>query len=308
MSSQRCDSRRYTGSVRGRLAIRVSLCCYFAAGGSLCAAAVADAQAPVAPVTASFTFSPDPAMVGENVTFTSTSTATGDQNAIAQESWDLNADGVFADATGPQIVTQFASAGQHRVTLRVTDTVGDTSDATQVVIIADPPPATTAPPVATTPPATVQVVPAPVAPVVVTPKPFLGGLLSPYPVVRIVGRASGRDTTLSLLAVTAPPSATLTMSCRGGGCPFRHRQAQRFSGAKRGSGPAGTRTIRIRTFAAEPLDRGARISIYVTDPLRWGKYTSATMRSGEAPRRVDRCTSVGKQTVIRCPEQPPKAG
>jgi hypothetical protein len=62
----------------------------------------------------SFTFSPSAPLTLDTVTFTSTST--GD---ITSETWDLDNDGSFDDATGATASRSFASAGIYLVRLRV---------------------------------------------------------------------------------------------------------------------------------------------------------------------------------------------
>ena len=274
--------------------------CLLATGLGLPAAATAQAPVPAGTVAASFTFTPDAPLAAADVTFTSTSTFTGDQNSIVSEAWDLDNDGVFGDQTGNTAVTQFAAAGTYPVALRVTDAGGRTSDATQVVTVADPPPAPES-----IAPAPVEVpAPAGIGPPLVAAAPVRarGALLTPFPVVRIVGRASGTGTLLQLMTITAPQTATATVRCRGGGCPFA-RRTQRLRDAKRGSGPAGTRTLRIHTFDGEPLGHVAQIQVFVTDPLHKGKYARFTMRRSRAPQRVDSCTAVGRAVVISCPSR-----
>jgi subtilisin family serine protease len=81
---------------------------------------VGDRQAP----EARFTFSPKNPKVGEATTFDASSstddTTPTDQLTFA---WDFNSDGV-TDASGMRATHTFATAGDHRVTLRVTDQVG----------------------------------------------------------------------------------------------------------------------------------------------------------------------------------------
>ena len=71
-------------------------------------------------VTPGFTWSPHDPIVGQQVTFISTSTATGN-NSIQQELWDLNGDGQFGDQSGRSVVTTFSTPGPHVVRLRVVD-------------------------------------------------------------------------------------------------------------------------------------------------------------------------------------------
>jgi hypothetical protein len=227
------------------------------------------------PPTAAFSFAPLAPVAGQPVTFTSQST---DPEGPIAETWDLDGDGTFADAAGPVATASFA-AGPHVVTLRVVDADGvDSVTAVEVDVAA---------------PVGRPIVPAAVG-------GTRGGVLTPFPIVRLVGEASGTGTVLKLMTITAPQTATAIVRCRGGGCPFT-RRSQRLTEAKRGSGPAGTRTLRILTFAGQSLSPGAKIQVFVTDPLQMGKYTRFTMRRSRAPQRVDHCTAVGRTIVTNCP-------
>ncbi len=73
-------------------------------------------RAPAARITASKAV----AVAGESLTFTSAST---DDNGIASLEWDMDGDGTF-ERTGPQQATSFGTTGPHKVSLRVTDTLG----------------------------------------------------------------------------------------------------------------------------------------------------------------------------------------
>jgi hypothetical protein len=229
------------------------------------APATAQAPSPDTPPTAAFSFAPATPVAGETVTFTSQST---DPEGPVAEVWDLDGDGVFADATGP-VATSAFTAGRHLVQLRVVDAAQTESITSLAVDIA----------------ATGRI---------------RGSLLTPFPIVRIVGTASGSSTLLKLMTITAPQTATATVRCRGRGCPFA-RRTQQMTSAKRGSGPRGTRTLRIHTFDGEPLGHLAQIQVFVTDALQRGKYTRFTMRRGKAPVRADSCTGVARAVVIRCP-------
>jgi hypothetical protein len=65
---------------------------------------------------ASFTFSPQFPLTGEDVTFTSESTG-----VVEPQRWDLDGDRVCDDATGPTAHRSFATAGTYLVTLCVSD-------------------------------------------------------------------------------------------------------------------------------------------------------------------------------------------
>ena len=88
-------------------------------------AAVAPSPAFAAPpnVSLGFTWSPHDPVAGQQVTFVSTSTASGN-NHIQAEQWDLNDDGQFGDQSGRSVVTAFSTPGSHVVRLRVVDKHG----------------------------------------------------------------------------------------------------------------------------------------------------------------------------------------
>ena len=74
------------------------------------------------PPSASFLAFPGAPLAGDPVTLVSTSS--DPDGPIASQLWDLNGDGIFADASGPTATTSFRTAGPHTVSLRVTDARG----------------------------------------------------------------------------------------------------------------------------------------------------------------------------------------
>jgi PKD repeat protein len=70
--------------------------------------------------TVGFTFDPAQPIAGRAVTFTSTSTVSGN-NEIRREEWDLDGDGVFGDRVGREVTWLYPSAGTRTVGLRVVD-------------------------------------------------------------------------------------------------------------------------------------------------------------------------------------------
>ncbi len=85
--------------------------------------------------------------VGETATF-SGSTSTDDKG-IAKYEWDLNGDNTI-DVSGVTASTAYAAAGSYKVTLRVTDTIGQTGSASVTIAVSAPapPPVTDALPIA----------------------------------------------------------------------------------------------------------------------------------------------------------------
>jgi PKD repeat protein len=91
-------------------------------------------NAPNAPPTARFTWTPRFPVAGASVSFTSTSTDS--DGTIARYSWDLNGDGIFGDATTP---TATAAATGQTVALQVTDDLGATSTFSRTIALDKPP-------------------------------------------------------------------------------------------------------------------------------------------------------------------------
>lgn len=111
-------------------------------------------------------------------------------------------------------------------------------------------------------------------------------LLAPFPVVRIIGTATGSGASIKRFSIRAPRSAQVRVRCAGGGCPrrtLRRRGSGRVSGVQR----------RLRV--------GAVVEVFVTQRGRVGKYTRFTIRKGMAPRRLDSCALHGARRPTRCP-------
>lgn len=90
------------------------------------------------PPSASFN-APSVAVVGDTVTVASTSKDV--DGTIRSLTWDLNGDGRFGDATTPVATHRYTAPGVVQVSLRVTDDLGATSTATQMLtVVADMPP------------------------------------------------------------------------------------------------------------------------------------------------------------------------
>ena len=121
-------------------------------------------------------------------------------------------------------------------------------------------------------------------------------LLTPFPLVRLVGLVYRRSVKVSLLSVRAPVGARISISCRGRTCPLR-RSAQLVA-AK------GRRTVQTVTFGRlrnKRLGAGTVLEVRVTKAGRIGKYVRFAFRSGKAPKRSDRCLAPGRSTPSSCP-------
>ena len=226
---------------------------------------------------ASFTFSPQTPVADQLVTFTSTSMASAGQS-ISTQNWDLDSDGQYDDGSGKTVTRRFDSPGVYRVALRVVQANGNPAVAEGTVrvgaIAASPP--TTSPTLPTTP---------------TTPsKPTKGrpSLLTPFPVVRLVGAAYATRTIVSVLSVQAPRGALVRVRCQGTGCPKVVRRKK-----SKGKG------VRFRTFE-RGIRAGAKLEIFVVAKKRIGKYTSFKMLRAKAPLRTDLCLIPGKRKPVSC--------
>ena len=220
---------------------------------------------------ASFDLSPANPSVSETVTFTSSSS---DQDgSITSESWDLNGDGAFGDATGPVATAAYDTPGSRRVSLRVTDDLGSTSTWSLDFNVA----------AGVRQPATGAGGSAPA--------PAAGpSWMSPFPTVRIAGRAVRGGARLSLMAVRAVPGASVEVRCAGRACPARVRRAR------------VARAGRVRVHAFERFLRaGTVLSVRVTKKGHVGKYTRFRIRSRKAPTRWDGCLMPGRSRPVECP-------
>src|SRR5207245_7669672 len=72
-------------------------------------------------------------------------------------------------------------------------------------------------------------------------------LMTPFPVVRITGKIGRRGARIKRLTVNAPYGATVTVRCRGRGCPFHlaSRTVAPASHHAKGA-PPGSAVVRIR--------------------------------------------------------------
>jgi PKD repeat protein len=225
--------------------------------------------------TASFSASPNPAAVGQTVSFDASASRDPD-GPIAGYQWDLDGNGSYETDTGrtPTVSASYSSAGTVPVKLRVTDEDGATDAQTVNLTVTSPPGSTstgTAPFV-----------------VVVEPPPSGPELLSPFPVVRIVGHVTRTGTRVRLLAVRGPRGVKVTVRCAGRGCSFRRKSRLASAG-------------RVRFAFKRTLRPGARIAVLVTKRDRIGKYTLFRVRRGRGPARRDQCLWPAERRPRACP-------
>jgi hypothetical protein len=222
--------------------------------------ACAPALAANARPDAGFGFFPLDPVSGQTVRFVSY--ACDPDGKLAGQAWDLDDDGDFDDALGPDAARSF-SAGPHRVRLLVNDRQGVVAIRARLVDVE------------------------PDSPDDVLPQPFEPPLLSPFPVVRLSGSVIGGQTRIRVLSVRAPVCSQATILCDGRGCPWRR--------ATKWTGRGPTRFPAIRRLAA-----GAKIEVLVTKRDWIGKYTRFRMRAERAPKRRDRCLPFGARRGIPC--------
>jgi hypothetical protein len=144
-----------------------------------------------------------------------------------------------------------------------------------------PPPTHPSPPAHPSPPSPSQPV--------VAPAP-LPSVLSPFPIVRLVGSVTRGGTRIHLLEVRAPKGAHALVRCRGRRCPVKRAEK------------VIART-RVRFAAFERLmPAKVVIEVLVRKGDRIGKYTRFELRRNRRPRRADGCVWPGTTRMAPCPE------
>ena len=257
-------------------------------------------------------FTSPPAIEGDAVvgaTLKAVATWTGEPAPTVKYAWRRcpatgGACVAITEATLAQYVVTAADVG-FRLGVRIQlknrlDTIAMSSVTTEVVVgalppLPPPPPPPPPPPIDPTPlpdptPAPAAPVPGtsftePVAPVVVTAR--TARLLRPFPVVRIKGYFRPGGVRVTLLSVSGPRSAQVTVRCVGRGCPVRK--------LSRIGAPARLRTFE-RFFPA-----GIVLQVRVTSSGRIGKYASFIIRARSAPLRTDLCLMPGQAQPKACP-------
>jgi PKD repeat protein len=221
---------------------------------------------PNQPPMAAFVALPGSPLVGEEVTFVSYS---DDRDGhISEQAWDLNADGNFDDATGPLVTHRFSAPGGSTVTLRVTDDKGAVSTLSLTVLVREQPPSLLQP--------------------LIGPAP-LPSMLSPFPIVRLVGNVTEAGTRIRLLAVRAPQGARALVRCRGRGCPV-----------KRAEKVVGSQPVRFGALK-RLMPAGVVLEVLVHRGDTIGKVTRFRFRQNRRPRRADGCLWPDTHRMAPCP-------
>jgi PKD repeat protein len=139
------------------------------------------------PPVASFSFAPLAPMIHDTVMLTSTSA--DPDGPIAAQAWDIDGDGQYDDGGAVVANITFGRIGVHTVGLRVVDRDGASALSRRTIAVGTPP----------------------------------VGLLSPFPVVRLIGSFGRSVLRVDRLAVRAPGEARVRLTCRGRGCPYRRK-------------------------------------------------------------------------------------
>jgi PKD repeat protein len=227
------------------------------------------------PPVASFTLEPTAPEAGQSITFRSTSS--DPDGTTRSHEWDLDGDGEFDDASGPEVVRSFGTAGAYPVSLRVTDDSGASSTIFDSIDVR-----------------------APASPPAALPQVEALRWLTPFPIVRIRGRAARNATLIDFVTVQAPAGVQAVARCRGRRCPFRS-EVRALNARAGGAGASGVGLIRFRKLSRARLRVGTVIEIYVTRAGVVGKYTRFKIRRSRPPSRLDQCMLPGARSPSACP-------
>ena len=226
------------------------------------------------PPAASFLYIPSQPVAGETVTFFSTSTDS--DSPIGSQSWDLDADGLYDEASGPSASVTFPLPGSYTVGLLVVDSEGASAVALENVFVV-------------------------ASPSTSTQGRSSARILSPFPIVRISGSIRKRGIRLRRFTVSVPLGTTITIRCGGHGCPFR-RQSRTVPGPPLLTGEAAlTKLIHVRRLERRLIRTGVIVKVFVTRPGAVGKFTRFRVRRRRPPVRSDRCLLPGGFVPVRCP-------
>jgi hypothetical protein len=111
-------------------------------------------------------------------------------------------------------------------------------------------------------------------------------------IVNHVWSVTGNKTKAVTLRVTGikPPGATLTMVCRGSGCPFKSRKTT----AK------GSSVNLLPLLQGHVMQTGTVLSLVIGAPGRTGKFISFTMRTQRIPKVRVACAAPGSTSPVKC--------
>ena len=226
---------------------------------------VAPVEAPPTPPTpsppaASFKWIPSAPNTGEPVTLISTSTDVS--SPITGFAWAPGGNGTF-NAGESTLSTSFATPGAHVMQLRVSAADGLSSVVAETITVTSPAPT----------------------------------LMQPFPVVHMAGSYNASGVKISLLTVLAPVGVTVTVTCRGGGCPTKAQDRIAASGNK---SKTSTVLMTFRRFERS-LRAGAILEVWVSNHGQIGKFTRFLIHHGKAPSRQDLCLNPAGTKPFVCP-------
>jgi len=181
------------------------------------------------PATASFTVVPAKPVAGEQATLTSTSF--DPDGPIASQTWDLDGDGAFDDASGDLVRFTWPKEGTYPVALRVTDSDGVATIGRVNVVVAR--------------------------------KPYDRFRRDPF--IRVVSSPTSTGAHIDLLTVSAPKGAKVSVRCRGRGCPYKSKstksKGKRIDLRKLRRGYRAGAVIELRVTKTNTIGKFIRITI-----------------------------------------------
>ncbi len=185
------------------------------------------------------------------------STSSDATSPITSYAWSLPGSPFAAGAQ--KKTTTFTTPGSHLVQLRVSDGAGLTSVASERIPVSFP-------------------------------------LMRPFPTVRIVTTRSGGRLHLKALTVEAPVGATVSVACKGKGCPVRSLSRLVSRPKRKTAGLPAVTFPRLQ----RALPAGIALEIRVAQPGRIGKFTRFTIRKGKLPLRADACVNATEPKPVPC--------
>ena len=243
-----------------------------------------------APPSAAFSATPSSPVVGQTVTLVSQSADA--EGPLAGQVWDLDGDGDFDDASGSTVTGMFTTAGQHLVSLRVTDVNGASAVLSRAITVRPSewlnPIGGNGGPLLGPNGGGSGPSPAPQGPAAKIQGPFIR-LLTPFPIVRLAGRVTQLGTHIQILGVRAPAGSRAKVVCRGPRCP-----SGSLSKALRG------KAVRFRAMERF-LPAGSVVEVLIRRGDQIGKYTRFQIRRKRPPKRTDGCLPPGASKALTCP-------
>lgn len=211
------------------------------------------------PPHADFVWFPTSPRPAEATLLASVSTAsTITSSPIVKYAWDLE-QGQGFQSGGPTLDTKFTTYAPRPVRLRVIDANGSSDIAAHTIQMSIPPPT----------------------------------VISPFPIVRILGIIKRRGVRIKQLSVRLGAGERSTVSCRGA-CPARAQSQAVPAAVKR------LRWLRFRRFERF-LRAGVALEIRVSKPGLIGSYTRYAIRRRKLPARTDACLDPGGRKPVACP-------